>query len=413
MKKRFTAVITILIVILNLLANCSYADELTSGGTFYNQNSSETALSVMQSTNQNNMDSAFENGTVSTGDGQNGNKEQSGVSITPTSSSNAPVTALLSTLILILSKLIINPIIGSIVGDDSNYFSRSFYVGKALSNKYDLVNIKYFITKPDSNTNKEAKSVLKILNESVPAWYMSIRNIALAGCVVTLIYVGIRMALATVASERAKYQKMAISWVEGMILMFVLQYIFIGAIWASDWLVNLINKIANNGGHNIWDVETKISANIFNATMNTGTMGRIIYITLWVILLGTQIKFCVIYVIRMFKIGFYMIIAPLVCMTYSIDKLGDGRAQGFDNWLRATLMTIFLQPMHLFVYTIFIYSFGAIALKFPLLGIMFLLALGKMEKLLQRMLGLRPAGMKQLDDIKLRGGLKKMIPRRR
>ena len=45
-------------------------------------------------------------------------------------------------------------------------------------------------------------------------------------------------------------------------------------------------------------------------------------------------------------------IAPFVALTYPIDKLNDGQAQGFNKWLKEYIFNLLIQPMHLLLYTI-------------------------------------------------------------
>ena len=54
--------------------------------------------------------------------------------------------------------------------------------------------------------------------------------------------------------------------------------------------------------------------------------------------------------------AFLTIIAPMVAMTYPIDKLNDGKAQAFSMWLKEYIFNLLIQPMHLLLYTILISS---------------------------------------------------------
>ena len=46
------------------------------------------------------------------------------------------------------------------------------------------------------------------------------------------------------------------------------------------------------------------------------------------------ISFLIMYIKRMLTIGFLIIIAPLITITYAIDKMGDGKSQVLDAWLK-------------------------------------------------------------------------------
>ena len=54
--------------------------------------------------------------------------------------------------------------------------------------------------------------------------------------------------------------------------------------------------------------------------------------------------------------AFLTLISPLVALTYCIDKINDGQAQGFNRWLKEYIFNLLIQPMHLILYMILIGS---------------------------------------------------------
>ena len=105
------------------------------------------------------------------------------------------------------------------------------------------------------------------------------------------------------------------------------------------------------------------------------------------------------YLFRVLNIFIMTIISPFICVTYPIDAMGDGRAQGFNNWFRRIMMEILIQPIHLIIYLIFIYSAGEIATEAPLIGIIFIIALDYSERIVKNAFKLR--GGKGLREIKM------------
>ena len=93
--------------------------------------------------------------------------------------------------------------------------------------------------------------------------------------------------------------------------------------------------------------------------------------------------FLLMYMKRMFTVAFLIIIAPLITVTYPIDKIGDGQAQAFAAWLNEFIVTTFIQSLHAFTYMVFMFLAGNIAEATPLIGIAFLYALPKMEKIVK------------------------------
>ena len=89
--------------------------------------------------------------------------------------------------------------------------------------------------------------------------------------------------------------------------------------------------------------------------------------------------------------AFLTIIAPLVAITYPIDKMNDGKAQAFDLWLKEYIFNLLIQPMHLILYIVLVGS----AMKFAAHNIFYaVIALGfiaSAEKLLRRFFGFEKA----------------------
>lgn len=117
-----------------------------------------------------------------------------------------------------------------------------------------------------------------------------------------------------------------------------------------------------------------------------------------------QVKFFIVYFKRLLEVGFLISISPLVTITYSIDKVGDGRAQAYKAWLTKIIYNIFIQLIHAIVYVVFIFSAAEIAKTVPIIGILFLTTLSRTEKIIKTTFGLSEKG---LGDEKLLDKLKK------
>lgn len=62
------------------------------------------------------------------------------------------------------------------------------------------------------------------------------------------------------------------------------------------------------------------------------------------------------YLKRLLMLAFLTIIAPLMAMTYPLDKIKDGNAQGFNMWLKEYMYNLLIQPVHLILYTVLVGS---------------------------------------------------------
>lgn len=275
--------------------------------------------------------------------------------------------------------------------EDNAQISEFFTIGELLTNKYPLFNINIFEETP-SGPNSELSNTIK---QNTAIWYVAIRNIATAACAVTLLYVGIRMAIASTAEDSAKYKKMLVSWLVGAILLFVMHYIVLIMIKITEIFTSLIvNAIGNDA--NITEMEVTMLTKIPDDTAKAEGWGKLIYLIMNFVLVFYQLKFFIMYLFRVLKIFILTIISPLMCVTYPIDAMGDGKAQGFNNWFRRVMMEIFIQPIHLVIYIVFIYSAGEIAKTQPLIGIIFIIALDYSEKIVRNAFKLKGKGLREV-----------------
>ena len=122
-----------------------------------------------------------------------------------------------------------------------------------------------------------------------------------------------------------------------------------------------------------------------------GTYVAIGWKLIYVALVVYTIIFVFTYLKRLVYMTFLTIIAPLVALTYPIDKMNDGKAQAFNMWFREYIFNLLIQPMHFILYTILITS----AMEFASQNLLYVIvALGFMipaEKLFRRFFGFENA----------------------
>lgn len=215
-------------------------------------------------------------------------------------------------------------------------------------NKYKLLDINFFDFK-----NVESGSMVYTIRTSVATWFYTMRIIASAILLVVLIYVGIRMALSTIAEDKAKYKRMLFDWVCSLALIFVLQYIAIFTIYCNNAIVNALksamtdlSSVEDQIGNILLDIGLKAVAGI--------GITSIAAVLVFCFIVFQTIAFLIAYISRMIKVGFLIIISPLISLTYSIDKMGDGKAQALGNWLKEYVYTILIQPFHCVMYMAFV-----------------------------------------------------------
>ena len=117
--------------------------------------------------------------------------------------------------------------------------------------------------------------------------------------------------------------------------------------------------------------------------------------------MGVQIKFFLSYFRRVIVVGFLILISPIVTITYPIDKIGDNKAQAFWVWFNELAINIFIQPIHAFIYLVFMFTAGEIAKYSLLVATIFLYGMTKVEKLVLHLFNPRNViSLKPVDDEK-------------
>ncbi len=182
------------------------------------------------------------------------------------------------------------------------------------------------------------------MRTSVASWYYVMRILASAILLVILIYVGIRMAISTIASDRAMYKKMLVDWVASIALIFVLQYIIIFTVNVNNAIVKVIGAaVSSEDMENTYKAIASMAKKVFDLNAIAATI-------IYCMLIWQTLGLVFAYFSRMLKTAFLIIISPLITLTYSIDKMGDGKAQALNTWLKEFVFTILIQPFHCIIY---------------------------------------------------------------
>ena len=82
----------------------------------------------------------------------------------------------------------------------------------------------------------------------------------------------------------------------------------------------------------------------------------------YVVLIYYLVKFLLVYFKRLLNIAILTLIAPVVAIGYSIDKIKDGKSQSLSAWMKEYIYNVFLQMVHALIYSVFIsFIFATIA----------------------------------------------------
>ena len=191
---------------------------------------------------------------------------------------------------------------------------------------------------------------INMFAEKIGDTYYIIRNLAIGILLFVLLYIGIRMAISTVAEQEAKYKKMLQNWAVSLALVFLLHYIILLTFVVNDTIVNVLYDVAKVG--DVARIPMTDVANLLTGGVVpiAGWPEVIVYVMLTV----ATVAFLITYIKRVITLGFLIVISPLITITYSIDKIGDGKSQALNTWLQEFIYSVLIQPFHCIIYIVFV-----------------------------------------------------------
>lgn len=327
---------------------------------------------------------------------------------------------------------------------DVNFFSetRDGLITDADGNKY-------IETITQTGQKIKMKSTALELRPTISKWYFALRNLAIVALLSILVYIGIRILISSSADDKAKYKQRMVDWLVAMCLLFFMHYIMAFAVKMTEEIIKAVNSVndpyyitfgdsdsklkdykyeASSGdseGENIFNVSDGLGKTLHDNNIITDYNGKYIfmwptnlmgkarielqleptedlteddietrqfgYTVIYLALVMYTILFLFRYLKRVMMLAFLTIIAPLMAMTYPLDKLQDGSAQGFNTWLKEYIFNLLIQPVHLILYTVLIgASMDLIAdnIVFALAALGFIL---QAEKILRKFFGFEKA----------------------
>lgn len=204
-----------------------------------------------------------------------------------------------------------------------------------------------------------------------------------------LVYIGIRIIISTTAQDKSKYKGMLMDWVTAIFILFVLHYLMYIIMYITKKITDIftVSDIMADG-------TDKFITNIRNMATgnnNDSYFTYFGYVIMYIALTVLTVVFTFQYIKRLIFIAFLTMIAPLIALTYPLDKIKDGHAQAFSMWIREYVFNCLLQPVHLLLYTIFIGSATQLVNINPVYAIIMLAFFTPAEKFIRKMFGFEKA----------------------
>lgn len=280
-------------------------------------------------------------------------------------------------------------------------------IDKVVFNDVQKLSIDFFdgtdgeivIEDSDSGDTSTIMPIKNILKDTINTWYTYFRNLVLMLYMAILVYLGIKILLASTANKKAMYKNVLTAWVMGIAMLMFFPYVMKYAIKLNDALCQAVHKqgssSANTMGSNVGvsasflqasklygkdgfimlmlgsdyaDASDKTQQNNFAKTaVSSGVLkgdamlnirfvaantGNFMLVIVYFILIGELLAILVIYYKRVFMLAFLITIFPIVMATYPFSKIGDIKVNAFGVWFKEFLINVFVQSFHAVTYVV-------------------------------------------------------------
>ena len=214
-----------------------------------------------------------------------------------------------------------------------------------------------------SGGTKELKSTAGQLQSSISTWYKALRMIAIVGLLSVLVYVGIRILISSTGQDKAKYKKMLADWVAAMCILFLLQYVMVFTMQMTKKVIEIFDtenmvRYEDSNKERPYDyLISTVRAELGETNDSTESFAEIFaYIVIYIVLVIYTMVFLWQYLKRVVMLAFLTMIAPLIALTYPLDKIKDGQAQAFTMWIREYVFNALLPVIHTIIYYMLVSS---------------------------------------------------------
>lgn len=386
-----------IILIFTILINALFPNYIFAGKN--GDNYANVVGSKDETTAREDVDKFFNDGDVSI-PGEGGTTQDKGIAEKPNFGGWVASTLVVIFFPLVYAARMLMTSVAPATEAEPEFTIHWFTIQGLLTNKIELIDANIF----NANTGNKANNTIK---ENIQKWYYAIWILATIINLLMLVYIGIRMAISTVASQKAVYKKKLMAWFESMVLLFVMHFIIRIIFFVSEILVQLLTNILNNiinmtmANSSIKNIDLAIFKELSKTLNSPKGWKPIEHFICYILLVGYEYKFLIMYIKRFMVIGLLVVVSPLITCTYSLDKAGDGKAQAFQILFKELIVNILMQPMHLFLYSVLLGFATNIIQEYPLFTILLLIGVSRGEKIIKQIFRMQSAVVKE--DLNLKG----------
>ena len=208
----------------------------------------------------------------------------------------------------------------------------------------------------ENNTNalwlrENNNDMFQEVRKNVAQWYYIFRYLCIAIMLVILIGIGIKLAISSVAEQKAIYKRMLLDWVVCFILLFLVHYFMIFVQFLNERLIYIFQKVSQgmhtNGEYSLYET---VRSRAYDMKLSIGFTGMILYM----MLVWFTWKYILIYAKRFITMVILTIMAPIMVLFYGIQKIFTGRSKALSKWMGEYMTNTLMQAIHAMTYSVFV-----------------------------------------------------------
>lgn len=255
------------------------------------------------------------------------------------------------------------------------------------------------------------ESVITIIKNAIAKWYYAMRSLAIGAMLIILLYIALRLIVATVGEQKAKYKQMLYNWVVGFAVVFCIHYIMLFVIMINEELVGIFNQMSveyvekdYKSAADKTNTEMELSlysslrSRAYELKASRGWIGTILYM----VLVYYAVRYTLVYLKRYFTVMILAMLAPIMSATYAFGKVRTGKAESFNKWVKEFVFAVLLQSVHAMTYVTLITqllrltesSLAGVVLSFLILNFML-----KTDAIIKRIFNMSTGQHGALDNI--------------
>lgn len=186
------------------------------------------------------------------------------------------------------------------------------WADKVIFNSMPLLDINFI--NPSQNSLFYSKDEFTLIGTSIRNIYFTGLSIGLGFFGIIVAVMGMRLAVASIASEKAKYKEAIVTWLTALVLLFAMHYIISFVFYINEQLVEVASQIVNNQISSASDVKTVANLGEYFRDKAFGEWNTDSFISaiLYGVFIVQSLMFFYAYVKRMFYVVILAVISPFV-----------------------------------------------------------------------------------------------------